>query len=161
MINLPAVLRPSDGGPALDECATAQDVSVSGFTLETQAELSRDEAFLFMLELPDGGRVSGAGRVTSVKKGAFAARVEIKVTRISWRDKRLLARALDPDVVDWSKVMGLAIKAIFALTVITAARKLRYPRPDVRAGAGQRAPTVIALRLMGWSLLALLRRDRR
>ena len=160
MINLPAVLRPSDGGPALDECATAQDVSVSGFTLETQAELSRDEAFLFMLELPDGGRVSGAGRVTSVKKGAFAARVEIKVTRISWRDKRLLARALDPDVVDWSKVMGLAIKAIFALTVITAARKL-FQRQDMLALAGQLAPKFIALLLMGWSLLGLMRRDRR
>lgn len=160
MITLTVVLRPGAGGPVLDESATAHNVTESGFTLETEAELGANAAILFVLELPDGGRVSGEGRVMSLKKEAFAGWADIRVTRMSWRDRRRLARVLNPDCVDWSKVLSLAIKAVVALTVISAARKLLYQRQDMLALASNLAPKFAALLLMGWSFLGLLRRDK-
>ena len=48
-------LRAAKGGAVIDERATAHDVSIRGFRLETQAQLSEKTVISFTLDLPGGG----------------------------------------------------------------------------------------------------------
>lgn len=155
------ILRSAKDGAPLDERAMAHEVSASGFKLETHATLGLHSEVAFELQLPEGGCVCGEGLVIWSKRETFATWAGIKIVKMSGADKRRLSRRLHPDTVDWPKVSALALRALFVITVVAAAQKLIFQRPDVLGVMAQLAPTFIALLLMAWALLGLLKRGRR
>ena len=155
------VLRPAKGGPPLDERAIAHEVSMVGFKLETHATLAQNSTIAFALELPESGCVSGEGLVIWSKRDKFATWAGIKVVKMSGADKRRLSRKLRPDAVDWPRIADLAVRALFVITVVAAAQKLIFQRPDALGVVAHLAPKLIALLLMAWAVLGLLRRDKR
>ncbi len=158
---VPVELRAATGGAPLDDGAFAHEVELSGFKLDTQAKLTEGLMVAFVLELMDGGRVTGEGRVMWSRVEDFGCWAGIKIVRMSWIDKRRMSRALSPGLFDWARIADLAMKAMVALTVIAATNKLLFHRPHLLALMGRLLPQAIALMLMGWALLGLLRRDKR
>lgn len=152
------ILRSAKGGPPLDERAMAHEVSTAGFKIETHADLTRNSGVAFVLELPEGGCVSGQGLVIWSKREKFATWAGIEIVKMSWADKRRLSRRLHPNAVDWSRIADLAVRALFVITVVVAAQKLIFQRPDVLGVMAHLTPKFIALLLMAWALLGLLKR---
>lgn len=157
---LSAVLFPSAGGAALDDRATAHDVSPKGFKVETQAPLTQGMLISFSLELPLGLRVGGKGRVVWSNRESFATWAGVEIVSIPWGDRRRLGAYLNPEQTDWSRLMGLGVKLVMALTVVVAAHRIFYSA-HLRELLVQLAPKAFALLVMGWALLGLLKRERR
>jgi len=158
--DLSVVLRLEKGGATIDDRATAHDVSVKGFKVETQSELEVNSVLLFSLELPQGRRADGRGRVVWSNRETFATWAGIEILSMSWGDKRRLNQLLNPDSVDWERLTSLCLKLVMVLTVITAAHRVIYS-PALRGLLATLAPKIIALFVMGWALVGLLKRDRR
>lgn len=152
------ILRDAKGGPPLDERAMAHEVSTVGFKIETHAELIQNSHVAFVLELPEDGCISGQGLVIWSKREKFATWAGIEIVKMSRADKRRLSRRLHPDAVDWSRIADLALRALFVITVVAATQKLIFERPDALGVMTQLAPKFIALLLMAWALLGLLKR---
>ncbi|MDD5304821.1 MAG: PilZ domain-containing protein [Elusimicrobia bacterium] len=157
---LSVVLRPSKGGPALDDRATAHDVSVKGFKVETQAQLAENTIVSFTLELPMGASASGTGRVVWSNRETFATWAGVEISSMSWGDKRRLSRLLNPDRADWERLTNLCLKLVMALTVIAAAHRVLLSAP-LRGLVASLAPKIIALLVMGWALVGMLKRGKR
>lgn len=158
--DLKVVLRPSKGGAPLDDRATAHDVSVKGFKVETQAPLTENALVAFVLELPEGGSAAGKGRVVWSNRATFAVWAGIEVVSMSWGDKRRLSQALHPDAVNWARLSDLCVKLMMILTVLAAAHRMIFSA-QLRNLLVVLAPKIIALLVMGWALVGLLKRGRR
>lgn len=157
---LGVVLRPSKGGEPLDDRATAHDVSIKGFKLETQAQLTENMMLAFTLELPMGESAAGKGRVVWANRDTFATWAGVEIVSMSWGDKRRLKRMVSPDGVDWDRLASLCVKLAMALTVIAAAHRIILSG-QLRELFASLAPKIIALFVMGWALVGLLKRPRR
>ena len=160
LTGLPVMLSAATDDSSLDEHALAHDVEASGFKLDTQARLADGFLVVFVLELLNGRRVTGRGQVMWCHNEESGSWAGIKIVRMSWIDKRRVSRMLDPDQFDWSSLAELTMKAVVAVTVVAAANKLLFHRPHLLALMERLLPQAIALMLMGWALLGLLRRDR-
>lgn len=158
--DLGVVLRPSKGGEPLDDRATAHDVSVRGFKVETQAQLAENSMVSFTLELPMGESASGKGRIVWSNRETFATWAGIEVVSMSWGDKRRLSRLLNPDDVDWARLTNLCIRLAVILTVLVVAHRILLSAA-LRTMLATLAPKIIALLVMGWALAGLLKRKRR
>lgn len=157
---MPAGLRTVKDGKSIDDRATAHDVSLKGFKIETQAQLAENSRLAFTLELPGGEKASGVGRVVWMNKEAWATWAGVEIEKMPWGDKRRLANLLSPDRVDWARISGSATKLLFALVVVTAAHRL-LRSPSAREVLYELTPKIVALTLMGWSLVNLLKREKR
>ena len=157
---LGVVLRPSKGGEPLDDRATAHDVSIKGFKLETQAQLTENMMLAFTLELPRAESATGKGRVVWANRDTFATWAGVEIVSMSWGDKRRLKRMISPDGVDWDRLAVLCVKLAMALTVIAAAHRILMSA-QLRALFAALAPKIIALFVMAWALTGLLKRPRR
>jgi hypothetical protein len=144
-------------GEALDDRATAHDVSTAGFKLETQAQLEPEQTIAFSLDLPEGARASGRGKVVWAKREAFAVWAGVRVISMSWSDKRRLAKLLKPDTVDWERIFDLAFRTVVILTIVVAAQRLVFARRVEVGELGRFLPRFAALMLMGWAALGMLR----
>lgn len=160
LTDLNLVLRPAKGGAPIDDRATAHDVSLKGFKVETQSQLEENTLVAFSLELPKGRRADGRGRVVWSNRETFATWAGVEITSMSWGDKRRLNQLLHPDAVDWDHLANLCIRLVMALTVITAAHRVVHSAP-LRALLATLAPKILALFIMGWALVNLLKRERR
>lgn len=157
---LGVVLSPSKGGEPLDDRATAHDVSVKGFKVETQAQLTEKMMLAFTLELSRGETATGKGRVVWCNRDSFATWAGVEIVSMPWGDKRRLSRLVDPDGVDWERLTSLCIKLAMILTVVAAAHRI-VTSGHLRELFGRLLPKMVALLVMGWALLNLLRRPRR
>lgn len=157
---LSVVLRPSKGGEPIDDRATAHDVSVKGFKVETQAQLAENMILSFTLELPMGASATGKGRVVWNTRETFATWAGVEIVSMSWGDKRRLSQLLNPDRADWERLTNLCIKLAMVLTVVAAAHRIVLSAP-LRALFGALAPKIIALAVMGWALVGMLKRGKR
>lgn len=157
---LSIVLRPSKGGPPLDDRATAHDVSIKGFKLETQVQLEENAQLAFTLELPMGAKANGKGRVVWTNRETFATWAGVEITSMPWGDKRRLSQFLSPDRADWERLTDLCIKLVMILVVLAAAHRF-VVSSSMRALMGALAPRIIALTVMGWALTNLLKKSRR
>jgi hypothetical protein len=146
----------SERGVHLDDRATAHDVSVKGFKLETQADLKKDQHVSFTLELPRGRRAPGRGVVVWAKRETFATWAGVKIVKLAWTDKRRIAKLIDPDQVDWPRIGDLALKAVFAVVVVGALQKAL--QPGTAASLGPLLPKFVAIAAMAWALMGLLKR---
>jgi hypothetical protein len=155
-----AVLRAVKGGATIDDRATAHDVSLKGFKVETQAQLAEKGEIAFTLLLPEGARVEGTGRVVWTSKESWATWAGIEFVKLSWSDKRKLSVLLEPGSVDWSRIGSSASKLVFCVVVVSAAHRLLYS-PSARGVLVELTPKIVALVLMGWACLNLVRKDRR
>lgn len=159
LTELSVVLRSSKGGSPLDDRATAHDVSVKGFKVESQAQLAENMLLSFSLELPRGESAAGKGRVVWSNRETFATWAGIEIVSMSWGDKRRLSRLLNPDRVDLARLANLSVKLVMALTVIAAAHRILLSA-TLRGLFASLAPKIIALMAMGWALAGLLKRER-
>jgi hypothetical protein len=157
---LSVVLRPSKGGPPIDDRATAHDVSVKGFKVETQAQLPENTQLSFTLELPMGEHASGKGRVVWSNRETFATWAGVQITAMSWGDKRRLNQLTDPDRTDWANLFNLCFKLAMAITVIVAAHRIILSG-QLRGLVASLAPKIVALFVMGWALVGLFKKERR
>ena len=160
LTDLYVVLRAVKGGEVIDERATAHEVSLKGFKLETQAQLAEKTLVTFTLDLHNGGRAEGAGRVVWSNRETFATWAGVEITSMSWGDKRRLKQMLYPDSVDWVNLSAICTKLLVTVTVLIAAHKFLY-RQVARVTLVRMAPKIIALMVMGWALLGIFKRDRR
>ncbi|MBI2386626.1 MAG: PilZ domain-containing protein [Elusimicrobia bacterium] len=157
---LSVVLRPSKGGEPLDDRATAHDVSIGGFKVETQAQLTDNMMLSFTFELPRGQTATGKGRVVWTNRETFASWAGVEIVSMPWGDKRRLGKLLNPDGTDWERISNLCIKLAMILTVIAAAHRVLMSA-HLRSLFASLAPKMIALLVMGWALVNLLKRPRR
>lgn len=157
---LSVVLRPSKGGDPLDDRATAHDISIKGFKVETQAQLAENMLVSFTFELPRGETATGKGRVAWTNKETFASWAGVEILSMPWGDKRRLGRLLNPDSTDWERIANLCVKLAMILTVIAAAHRVLLSA-HLRNLFAALAPKMIALLVMGWALVNLLKRPRR
>ena len=158
--DLGVVLRPSKGGEPLDDRATAHEVSVRGFKVETQALLAENSMISFTLELPMGESASGKGRIVWSNRETFATWAGVEVVSMSWGDKRRLSRLLNPDDVNWGRLTSLCIRLVVILTVLVAAHRIIFSE-TLRNLLSAIAPKMIALLVMGWALVGMLKQKRR
>lgn len=160
LTELNVVLRPSKGGEPIDDRAVAHDVSFNGFKVETQAQLADNMLVSFTLELPKGETASGKGRVVWTNRETFACWAGVEILSLPWRDKRRLGRLLNPHGVDWDRLTSLCVTLVMALTVLAAAHRV-LTSAHLRELAVALAPKIVALLVMGWALVGLLKRPRR
>lgn len=154
------ILRPAAGGAPIDDRAIAHDVSMKGFKVECGVQLPENAVLAFTLELPMGAHASGKGRVAWSNREPFATWAGIEITAMSWGDKRRLSQTLDPDRVDWARLTNLCVKLVMALTVTAAAHRILFSA-QLRGVLASMMPKIVALFVMGWALLGLLKRERR
>lgn len=148
----------SSKGEVLDDFATAHDVSVKGFKLETQATLAKDSQIVFTLDLPGGRKVAGTGQVVWTKRETFATWAGLKVVKMSWSEARELKAVLAPPSTDWSRVFDVGTKAALVVIVGLALQNLAFHRPTGLGHANRIIPKYGAVLLMGWALLGMLKR---
>ena len=135
-------------------------VSMKGFKLETQAQLVENTIMAFTLELPRGAKASGKGRVVWCNRETFATWAGIEILSMPWGDKRRLSHLLTPERADWERIGDLCVKLVMVLVVLTAAHRMLFSS-SLRGLLGTLAPKIVALVLMGWALVGLLKRGRR
>lgn len=157
---LTVVLRPSKGGPPLDDRATAHDVSIKGFKVESQSPLPENTLISFTLDLPRGDSASGKGRVVWSSRETFATWAGVEIVSMPWGDKRRLRKLLSPDTVDWERISELFFTLVMVLTVLAAAHRIILS-PSMRGLLLKLSPKILALFVMGWALTGLLKRSRR
>lgn len=157
---LSIVLRPSKGGEPLDDRATAHDVSVNGFKVETQAQLTDNMMLSFTFELPRGETATGKGRVAWTNRESFASWAGVEIVSMPWGDKRRLKKLLNPDSTDWERIANLCVKLAMIVTVLAAGHRVLLSA-HLRDLFAKLAPKMIALLVMGWALVNLLKRPRR
>lgn len=158
--DLNVVLRAAKGGAPIDDRATAHDVSLKGFKLETQEALAENAVISFVLELPYGGHAAGKGRVVWCTRETFATWAGVEIVSMPWGDRRRLRQLLNPDLVDWARLSNLCFKFVVAVTVVVAAHRLLHS-PLARGVLAGLAPKILALIVMGWALLGLMKREKR
>lgn len=157
---LSVVLLPSKGGEPLDDRATAHDVSISGFKVETQAQLTDNMMLAFTFELPRGETATGKGRVAWTNRESFASWAGVEIVSMPWSDKRRLKKLLNPDTTDWERIGNLCVKLAMIVTVLAAGHRILLSA-HLRDLFAKLAPKMIALLVMGWALVNLLKRPRR
>lgn len=157
---LNVILSPTKGGPPIDDRATAHDISVKGFKVESQAQLAENTMISFTLDLPRGDSARGKGRIVWANRETFATWAGVEITSMSWSDKRRLSRLLSPDTVDWDRLWNLVVTLVMVVTVVIAAHRV-IMSPQMRELFVKLAPKMIALFLMGWALTGLFKRGRR
>lgn len=160
LTDLSVVLRPSKGGEPIDDRAVAHDVSINGFKVETQAHLADNMLLSFTLELPKGETATGKGRVVWTNRETYACWAGIEILSLPWSDKRRLGKLINPDTVDWERLTRLSITLVMSLTVLAAAHRI-LTSAHLRGLAVELAPKIVALLVMGWALVGLLKRPRR
>lgn len=155
---LPLLILDSKG-EVIDSTATAHDLTPRGFKGECQADIKEGETFFFAFELPDGGPPArGQATAVWVKKHDFAIWVGGKITRMSWGDKRRFKAAIAPPGIDWSPIIDYAFKALVLITVLMALQRIVFGHSLWRRALLDLIPTFLALMVMGWALVGLLRR---
>jgi hypothetical protein len=157
---LSVVLRPSKGGEPLDDRATAHDISIKGFKVETQAQLTDNMMLSFTFELPRGETATGKGRVAWINRETFASWAGVEILSMPWADKRRLKKLLNPDSTDWERIGSLCVKLAMIVTVLAAAHRVLLSA-HLRDLLASLMPKMIALLVMAWALVNLLKRPRR
>jgi len=160
LTDLSVVLRPAGGGPPIDDRATAHEVSLKGFKLESQAQIEPETIIRFTLDLTRGARASGRGRVVWSKREAFATWAGVEITDMAWGDRRRLKQMLTPDEVDWTSLMNLCVKFVMAVTLVAAAHRL-MTSPELRRLLVALSPKIVALFLLGWAVSNFFKGNRR
>ena len=160
LTELNVVLIPSGGGAPIDDRATAHDVSIKGFKVETQSQLAEGATVSFTLELPMGESVSGEGKIVWSNRETFATWAGVEIVSMPWSDKRRLNKLLNPDTVNWERLSSLIVTLVMVLTVLAAAHRIIYSA-QLRGLVGALAPKFIARFVMGGALVNLLKRKRR
>lgn len=160
LTELPTVLLAAKGGEVLDDRATAHDISPKGFKVEMACDLPAGTMIVFHLELGQGEIAKGKGKVVWSNREQFATWAGVEILSMGWADKRKLNALLNPDQVDWGRLGDLCLKAVIALTVVSAAHRLIYS-PMARGVLSRMTPKIIALLVMGWALINLLKREKR
>lgn len=156
---LPLSILDGKGG-VLDGSGTAHDVTPGGFKAEVQHPLEEGQLFHFSLDLPDGRQaIKGQAKAVWVKKHEFAVWVGGKIVSMPWGDKRRLKAVLAPPGVDWGPILDQALSALFWIVVVLALHRVASEPSGIwrRTIAGL-FPSLLALVVMGWALLALVRR---
>lgn len=157
---LSVVLRPSKGGAPIDDRATAHDVSLKGFKLETQSQLAEKTLVSFTLELPRGESVNGKGRIVWSNRETFATWAGVEIISMSWSDKRRLDQLLNPGRVDWSRMSNICVRFVVAITLVVLAHRVMFSS-HLREVMVALSPKIIALVVMGWALLGMLKKEKR
>jgi hypothetical protein len=148
----------SPAGEELDLIATAHELSVKGFKVETRAELKGGQFVAFSLDMPDGVPLKGRARVAWAKGEAYAHWAGLSFQDLSWKDRRRIGRLLDPDTTDWERIASSAGQAAMTIVVTLAAYRILFERYEVRRTLAEIAPQAAAALLAAWALLNLLRR---
>lgn len=160
LTDLPAVLRAAKGGEVLDDRAVAHDISAKGFKVEMACDLPAGTLVVFQLEMGSGEFAKGRGKIVWSNREQMATWAGVEIVSMPWGDKRRLNHMLHPDQVDWSRLGDLCLKTVIALTVVSAAHRLFYS-PLARGVLSRMTPKILALLVMGWALINLLKREKR
>lgn len=150
----------ADGRAPIDERATAHDVSMHGFKLETEAVLEPNTIVTFTLALPQGETATGKGKIVWANRETFATWGGVEVVSMGWRDKRRLSAMLRPPSVDWSNLTDVSFKLLMALTVIIAASRISHSS-QLRDVLRALSPKIVALLVMGWAFVNFFKKERR
>lgn len=160
LTDVSVTLFSADGKTPVDERATAHDVSLNGFKVETEATLEPNTIVVFALALPQGQTASGKGKIVWANRETFATWGGVEIVSMGWRDKRRLSEMLNPSRVDWSNLTDVSFKLVMALTVIIAASRV-FRSAQLREVLSALAPKIIALFVMGWAFVNFFKKERK
>jgi hypothetical protein len=151
------VVLSEPGGAVIDGHAQARELSVAGFRAETQVALNDGQSVAFEVVLPDGDKVAGRGRVVWTSHDQFGWFVSgVKITRLSWKDRGRLRRAIYRPGYDF---WGLARKMFWGTYLVIVVAAVQYVLQTQTTALGvalKLGPVLLALAVMGWSLMVLL-----
>ena len=150
-------LRRSEWEEPFDE-AKGHDVSMAGFKVESQAVLLDNQRVHFELELHDGGRATGFGRVAWVKQQGGTFWAGIAIDKMPSVDRRRLRKALHPESVDWVRIGDTAFTTAFVIVTAAALHRLIFNRQDLHPWLFENGPMLLAGAVAAWALVATLRR---
>ena len=154
------VLRKSKDAQPIEDRATAHELTLKGFKLETQEQIPLNTVLHFTLELNDGETAAGQGRVATSDKTTLASWANVEITSMPWGEKRKLKRLLYPDSVDWPRLFDLCFKLVMSMTVVITCHRI-YRSPELRGVFIAMLPKAIALFVMGWAFLGMIKREPR
>lgn len=161
LTDLRVLLRPEKGGRPFDDSATAHDVSLKGFRVETSSkDIEAATTIRFTLDLQRGARASGKGRVVWAKRETFATWAGVEITEMAWADRRRLKQMLHPDSVDWTSLTNLVVKCAMLITVTLAAQRI-LTSPELRKLLLVLSPKIAAVCLLAWAVANFIKGDRR
>lgn len=154
------VLRASKDGAPISDHATAHDITLKGFKAESQEQIPEKTVVYFTLELNEGDTAAGVGKVAWSRRETFAAWAGVEITSMAWGEKRKLNRRLNPDSIDWARLFDLCFKLIMSMTVVISAHRI-YRDAMLRGVFYSILPKAVALIIMGWALVGMLKKDSR
>jgi len=155
---LPVKLRRSEWEDPLDDRAVARDVTVDGFKVETQTILLNNQVIHFELELFEGSRVAGFGRVAWVKQEQTALFAGVTIEKLPAIERRRLRRFLHPNQVDWVRIGDAGLTTAFVILTATALHRLVFFRQDLHPWIIEKGPMIAAGVVASWALVVVLRR---
>jgi hypothetical protein len=158
--DLSVVIYAADGRKPLDDRATAHDVSMNGFKLETETPLEPNTLISFTLSLPQGATAAGKGKVVWANRETFATWGGIEIVSMGWGDKRRLSAMLNPARVDWTNLTDVSFKLVMIVTVVIAASRILHSA-QLRGVLTLLMPKIAALLVMGWALVNLFKKEKR
>lgn len=145
-----------ESGGVIDGSAQAKDISAAGFRVETRAKLNVGQKVRFELTFGDGETARGEGKVIWASAdpwGGYAAGLKIKM---SWRESSKLRQRVYRQGYDFVALARKMFWGLYWIIVFAALQNvlLHQATRDVVASL---IPVVLALAVLGWSLLLLLR----
>ena len=144
----------------IDERAQAHDITPKGFRAETKASLKEGDKFKFHLQVEDEDPIVGLAQVVWVGQNPWGWwNVGVKITKISWRDRRRLDSNLLRHGYDFAGLARKAALALFWFIVVAGLDNIVFHQPQARKVLLHLTPVVIASVFLAWGLLLLFRRD--
>lgn len=126
------------GAPAhADDGARVHDLTPEGFGFESERELKAGWRLAFSIELDPGERVTGQARIVWSRKTERGTWAGAHITRLSWRDRRLIKRLVLPPGYDWEAFFDRLLTASFIVAVVLLVEDLlRHHRAVVETALG-------------------------
>jgi hypothetical protein len=105
------------GGSLVDDKARVHDLTPEGFGFETARELKKGSRFVFSVEAGRGERINGQARVVWARHGEMGTWAGAHITRLAWRDKRLLKNLVLAPGYDWPGFFDRLLTASFIVAL--------------------------------------------
>lgn len=144
-------------GRLLDAHARAQELSLDGFRAQTRCGLRPGEHVHFTLTLDAETQVRGEAVVAwsaAEPFGPYSAGA--RITRLRWRDRGRLRRALAGPAYDFARLVRLTLRALYWIVIALGLHNIAFHQPALRRLAVELIPVLLAVAVMGWSLHVLL-----
>lgn len=140
----------------IDEHAQAHDITPKGFRAETKTAVKEGDKFKFSLEVEGEDPIEGQATVVWIGQNPWGWwNAGVKITHISWHDRRRLGANVVTKGYDYVGLAKTAAKALFGLIIVAGLDNIAFHQPLARGVLLRLWSVMIALFFFAWGLLLL------